>query len=319
MGEPLLAAQRAQAEELDLYALHESDYPLEWMPDPWADVSEAGEWLLELAHEEGVDAVHLNSFSHGALAWPAPVLVAGHSCVCSWWRAVHGEEAPPLWNRYRDEVARGLAGAGAVVAPSAVMLAALRRHYGLRGGTVIANGSSAPARGHSEKQPFVLAAGRFWDPAKNLSALAAAATSLPWPVFAAGPVSGTAPPGLRALGELAADELLELREEAAIFAAPARYEPFGLSALEAARAGCALVLGDIPSLREVWGDAAVYADPGNPAHLHGQLSHLIEHDRVRREMAGRARARARRYSVARMTGAYLQLYRRIGSRMAVAA
>ncbi len=31
---------------------------------------------------------------------------------------------------------------------------------------------------------------------------------------------------------------------------PARYEPFGLSVLEAALSGCALVLGDIPSLRE---------------------------------------------------------------------
>ena len=46
--------------------------------------------------------------------------------------------------------------------------------------------------------------------------------------------------------------------EASIYALPARYEPFGLSALEAALSGCALVLGDIPSLREIWGPAAIY-------------------------------------------------------------
>ena len=50
---------------------------------------------------------------------------------------------------------------------------------------------------------------------------------------------------------------------AAIYALPAHYEPFGLSILEAAMSGCALVLGDIPSLREIWGDAAVFVHPDN--------------------------------------------------------
>jgi glycogen synthase len=48
---------------------------------------------------------------------------------------------------------------------------------------------------------------------------------------------------------------------ASIYALPARYEPFGLSALEAALSGCALILGDIPSLREVWLEAAPYVSP----------------------------------------------------------
>ena len=48
---------------------------------------------------------------------------------------------------------------------------------------------------------------------------------------------------------------------AAIYALPARYEPFGLTALEAGLSGCALVLGDIPSLREVWGETACFVPP----------------------------------------------------------
>jgi hypothetical protein len=58
---------------------------------------------------------------------------------------------------------------------------------------------------------------------------------------------------VRCLGPLEASELAGWMHRAAIYALPARYEPFGLSALEAAQAGCALVLGDLSSLREVWG------------------------------------------------------------------
>jgi len=36
------------------------------------------------------------------------------------------------------------------------------------------------------------------------------------------------------------------------------YEPFGLAPLEAALSRCAIVANDIPSLREVWGSAAMY-------------------------------------------------------------
>jgi glycogen(starch) synthase len=96
---------------------------------------------------------------------------------------------------------------------------------------------------------------------------------------------------------------------AAIYCLPARYEPFGLSALEAALSGCALVLGDIPSLREVWGDeAAVYVPPNEHAALREALLGLIRHPAKRRERARLARARAERYSTERFASAYLDAY-----------
>ena len=59
-------------------------------------------------------------------------------------------------------------------------------------------------------------------------------------------------PLLEALGKLPAAEMKLWFAHAAIYCLPARYEPFGLSVLEAGLSGCALVLGDIPSLREIW-------------------------------------------------------------------
>ena len=76
---------------------------------------------------------------------------------------------------------------------------------------------------------------------------------------------------VRHLGHLPQSKLQAWFERAAIFAAPARYEPFGLSILEAALAGCALVLGDIPSLRENWNDAALFVPPEDSRTLEAAL------------------------------------------------
>jgi glycogen(starch) synthase len=316
MGGRLSDDQREQAAAAGPAALHESALRLEWMDDPWDDVERAGEWLLELAEDELPDLVHLNSYSHGSLPWRRPVVVAGHSCVLSWWRSVRGVPAPAEWRRYRRAVASGLAAADAVVAPTQAMLGELREHYGLNGGLVIANGSSsAPAP--LPKEPFVLAAGRFWDEAKNLAALDEAAAGLVWPVVVAG--GGGAPRHARGLGPLPHSTLSALMARAAVFAAPARYEPFGLAALEAARAGCALVLGQIGSLREVWGEAARYVDPADPIDLRSSLERLIDDGELRAAMARRARTRSRRYTAERMGADYARLYARLREARPVAA
>ena len=54
---------------------------------------------------------------------------------------------------------------------------------------------------------------------------------------------------------------------ATVYVAPSRYEPFGLAPLEAALAGCALVLSDIATFRELWDGCAEFFAPGDPAAL----------------------------------------------------
>jgi glycogen(starch) synthase len=278
------------------------DLKLEWMDDPWDDVAEAERWLLDLEEQERPDVVHLNGFAHGAAAFRAPKLVAGHSCVLSWWRAVKGAEAPPEWDTYRRRTRAGIAGADAVIAPTAFMLRELDELYGPLPAIarVVHNGSAASARS-VPKEPFVLAAGRFWDEAKNLHALDEAAASLDAPVLLAGETGGRSPRHAWPLGPLGPGELAALRARAAVFAAPARYEPFGLAILEAARAGCSLVLGDIPSLRELWDGAARFVDPDDPEALRAALAKALAAPRPATE-------RAARYSVEAMANAHRAIY-----------
>lgn len=313
MGAPLTTQQRAAVQRLKNLTVYESTFKLEWMQDPWDDVDAAGTWLLDVAAHTRPDVVHLNSYAHGALPWRSPTLVVGHSCVWSWFAAVR-ETPPTPWERYRREVRRGLQAAGLVTAPTEAMLTALCTHYGaFAGAPVIYNGRRPGRFPPRAKKPYILTIGRLWDAAKNVAALAHVAPQLSWPVFVAGaerhPEGGTASfPGVQRLGHLAPAEVAVWLGHAAIFALPARYEPFGLAVLEAGLAGCALVLGDIPSLREVWDGAALFVPPEQPDALADVLAHLIRDVRWREMMAWRARTRAVQYTPARMAHAYVTLY-----------
>jgi glycogen(starch) synthase len=129
MGRAPSPRQRAQVAAVPGLRLHAQELRLCWMQDPWDDLARAAGWLSGLAAEIEPDLVHLNDFGHAALDWPVPVLLVGHSCVCSWWRAVRGEEAPPEWDRYRALVRAGLERADLVAAPSRAMRDALSLHY----------------------------------------------------------------------------------------------------------------------------------------------------------------------------------------------
>jgi glycosyltransferase involved in cell wall biosynthesis len=311
LGAPPDPDQRREAERanIELYAGH---YRLEWMEDPWADVERAGDWLLALADVVGPDLVHLNGYAHGSLPWRRPHLIVAHSCVCSWWEAVHGA-APPHLHPYRRRVREGLQATDWIAAPSQAMLQALHRHYGpLPAGRVIHNGSAGGYQGMA-KRPLALAVGRAWDAGKNFEALSAAAPQIAWPVCLIGPLrhpegGERALPGLRTLGSLDGETLARWYGMASLFIAPARYEPFGLAALEAARAGCALILGDIPSQRELWDGAAVFVDHDDPEALAAAAGELINNASRRRYFMKAARERARRYSITAMANGYLELY-----------
>jgi glycosyltransferase involved in cell wall biosynthesis len=209
-----------------------------------------------------------------------------------------------------------------VIAPSAAMLAELNAHYGgLVNGRVIPNGRDSSIFCPLEKKEFVLTAGRLWDEAKNVAALEDIAPQLLWPIYIAGeekhPSNEPQSPTERGarknsspmrLGLLSTEELASWYAYAAIYALPAHYEPFGLSVLEAALSGCALVLGDIASLREIWGDAAVFVPPDDGDAITYAINTLISDSSVRTAFAAKARTRALEFTPQRMVAGYLEAY-----------
>ena len=314
MGRKLDPNEQASVFGLQNVELCESAYKLEWMSEPWSDVEAAGRWLLDVESRFRPSLIHLNQYSHGALPWKAPCLMVGHSCVYSWFEAVKGSPPGPEWQSYKRAVRVGLQGADLVTAPSRSMLQSLERHYGsFAAAEPIYNGRSGTCFAPGKKQAFVFTAGRLWDEAKNIGSLKSIVGKIPWPMYAAGESRNPDGPqvlltGMTSLGRLPSRTLSGWLSRAAIFILPAHYEPFGLSALEAALSGCALILGDNASLREIWDDAALFVRPDDPEHILVSLLELIANSSLREDFSRRARRRARLFTTERMVQGYMAVY-----------
>jgi len=304
-------AQRAMLSQ-NAVRLVESPLALEWQDPAGEGMDAARHFYAALEAKLRPDIVHLNSFREATFDWHCPVLVAAHSCVNSWGIACQDTAflSDQRWRSYTRHVAAGLDQATAWVCPTYAFRDMVLDLYQPRApGFVIWNGSPRQTGGTCPKEPMILAAGRMWDAAKNLSALEQAAAGLDWPVLVAGSTLDIASdPVIRQLGVVSHAELSQLMQRAAIFASPARYEPFGLSVLEAAAAGCALVLADIKTFRELWNDAALFVDPTDAHALHRALADLSADTARCARLQEAARTRSRRYALRRMIDSYVALY-----------
>jgi glycogen synthase len=306
--------QQHEVAQQDNVVLIPTKYRLEWMDDCLSDLEASGDALLTMEQQYKPDLVHVNGYWHARLGHCAPVLVVAHSCVSSWWQACRGTPLPAQWTPYRRRIREALSAADLLVAPTAAFLRDFQSHHGLaQRARVIRNGRDGTDLPPIAKENFVLAAGRVWDEAKNIGVLCKVARDLDVPVTVAGETS--APDGSAAelnhvqmLGRLAPAQLARKMAQAAIFAAPARYEPFGLTILEAALANCALVLGDIPSFRELWEGAAVFVHPDDEDQWRNVLAGLSRAPSSVAELGAKARARALLYSTQRMADSYRDTY-----------
>jgi glycosyltransferase involved in cell wall biosynthesis len=298
-----------------------TNLPLDWTAGRSEDLDVAGRRLAELADRVGADLVHLNSPALAAVArFRQPLVIGMHSCLASWWRAVRGDgDMPADFARRTRHVGLALSRCAAVVAPSRALAAEVEEIYRPSAPVVaVPNGRSPlsdrllPHR-RDPRPDFVLASGRLWDEAKGLAVLDDAAGLASAPVMAAGPLAG--PAGARGqathvrwVGALSEPGLARWMADAAVYAAPCLYEPFGLGVLEAAQAGCALVLSDIATFRELWAGAADFVPPRDPAALAEALDRAIFDLAHRRRRAEAARERARALSVGAMTTGMLRIY-----------
>jgi hypothetical protein len=281
-----------------------------------AAMVQAAESIAALAAETEADIVQLNDPALAALAdFGRPVVAVLHSCIAARWEAVEGTKLPAEFEWRVELVARGLRSAGAVVAPTSAFGASAQRHYGLAAPPrTVHHGRSPVAVPNGVPHDFVFTSGHLWDQGKNLGMLDAAAGRIGVPVRAAGPLAG--PNGARVLfdnihclGTLGEEELGRWLSARPVFVSAALHEPFGLAVLEAASAGCALVLSDIPAFRELWEEVAVFVDPRDEDGFARAIGDLVGDDFERAVLGRAARERAGRYTPDAMAAQMANLYR----------
>jgi glycogen synthase len=331
-GEIPGAEQTAWLEGLPKFDYRPTGFKLEWMQDSAEDLRVSADYLASIVREVKPDLLHLNQFYYGAINVEQPRIVVAHSDVVTWWMDVHGRTPPESeWlGWYREMIARGVERANMVVAPSQAMMDSFTAVYPRPAQTaVIYNGRTANLfNPHLTKEQSVLSVGRVWDGGKNTAILTE--QRMPMPVYIVGNEQHpdpafrgegkSIPANVHMLGRRNEAQLRHLYARAAVYAATSKYEPFGLAPLEAAMSRCAIVANDIRSLREVWGEAALYYEQNNAESLKQILTRLSVDAELRMTYAGLAYQRARhRYSADRMVDEYLELYKTLVSAGVVAA
>lgn len=310
--------RREAAADLQLI---DTGLPLEWLDTDADEITRAGEELARIAAAERAEIVQTSSAALLAGAsFDCPTVAVQHSCVATWWEAVKGTALPPDFEWRRDLVTRGLRNADAVVAPSRAFAEATRRAYGLERPVLAVHNGRTPRLVRPIPQgDFAFTAGRLWDEGKNAATLDAAAALVGAPFQAAGATRGPngarfEPDHLIALGELSEERVGGVLAARPVFASAALYEPFGLSVLEAAQAGCALVLSDIPTHRELWDGAALFADARSADGFADAIRTLVQNREERQRLGERARNHARQYSTERVALEMAAIYARVPQR-----
>ncbi len=296
--------------------LYAGNFKLEWMEGCETDVLEARRWLKDIYKQVKPDILHFNNYGQTDAAWDCPVITVYHSCVQTWWRAVYGAPPPEAWGWYTGIVQAAIDKSDIVIAPSRAMLHQAEVAFGDFNTAEIINNGIDFQQQEVDKEPFILTAGRVWDEAKNIRLLCDITGELPWPVYVAGDNKGAEHnfPNIHFTGQLPENDMQRMMDKASVFVMPSKYEPFGLAVLEAARAGCALVLADIPTFRELWGDAAAYFNPFDAQSAKTAIKSIVDNELVRNDFAGKAKEKAESFSAALMAGKYYELYTKLYAR-----
>ncbi|HZW15544.1 MAG TPA: glycosyltransferase family 4 protein [Brevundimonas sp.] len=307
--------QRRAAERIAGLTVVEAGLPLDWTAERPEEITEAARGVAALAAARGADLVHLNTPALAAeVRFSVPVVGACHSCLASWWSAVRGDAPMPEAFRWRTGLlARGYAGCDRLIAPSYAFMQTTAALYGVVPQMVHNGRASLAGTPRTDRRRLVLTSGRLWDEGKNVRTLDRAARRMRGQVYAAGAVKG--PDGqavafdhVLCLNQLDSAVLTKQLERTAVFASLSLYEPFGLGVLEAAQAGCALVLSDIPTFRELWQGAAVFVPADNDAAVAEALDSLLDDPEGAAEMGRAAMIRSSQFTVDAMVEGTLAAY-----------
>ena len=310
--------------------------PMEVVPVParTQGVVERAVWrerhLASLARARAVDVVLCPVPELPLRRLPVPTVVVVHDVGPLIAREFY---ALPKKLRYRAFLPRTCRQASAVVCVSDATLADLVAATGIdpRRCAVIGEGPQVlgtPRDGPPVLGPYVLYVGSL-EPRKNVDSLvdawAGAGAELPASLVIVGPAEERERRRLerkieraglgervRHLGFVGAEELTALYRDAAAVALPSLYEGFGLPVLEAMTWGAPVVTSDIPSVREIAGDAALYVSrPLDPNAWRSELARVCAEPGLRADLARRGTAAAERFSWPRVGEEFADLLRHV--------
>jgi alpha-1,3-rhamnosyl/mannosyltransferase len=114
---------------------------------------------------------------------------------------------------------------------------------------------------------------------------------------------------LHHFGYVSEQELAAFYRNARLFVFPSRYEGFGLPLLEAMSAGVPAVASDLPVLRELGGDAALYAPALDEETWAERVEELLSDGELAERLAAAGRERATLFTWERAAEEHVAVFR----------
>lgn len=97
-------------------------------------------------------------------------------------------------------------------------------------------------------------------------------------------------------GYVSGDELVRIYEQASVFVFPSLYEGYGIPPLEAMSFGVPVLASDIPVLKEVCGNAALYCDAYSADSIANNLAVILTDQKLRKRLQRSGRERVQQYT-----------------------
>lgn len=113
---------------------------------------------------------------------------------------------------------------------------------------------------------------------------------------------------IKFLGKVGDEELKSLYQNAVALVQPSLMEGFGLPALEAMTNGCIVLASDIPALKEVCGDAAIYFNPLDVVDIRKNLELIVNDEELRKKMIGKGYKQVKKFSWEKMAKETFEVY-----------
>ncbi|MBN2072641.1 MAG: glycosyltransferase family 4 protein [Actinobacteria bacterium] len=115
-------------------------------------------------------------------------------------------------------------------------------------------------------------------------------------------------------GKITDGDLLQLYNQAELFAYPSFLEGFGLPPLEAMQCGLPVICSDSSSLREVVGNAGIMVPPNEYSILSGNIAKMLDSGQLRGEYSGKGLKKARTFSWEKTAQRAIKIYHKIADK-----
>ena len=218
---------------------------------------------------------------------------------------------------YKQIINKSLNNADIIIAPSRFFAENIVKTFNFtKGIKIIYNGIDYKPHSCLKESPTLVTFGNMSDNIKHINLLLNMAYRLPdnikIKIIGDSQFDRKLPKNVEFLKNLSNFDLQEVYKNSSIYLALSNYESNGLSSMQAAYSGCAILANDIPACKELWGDCAYIFDRDDQNSLMRCINNLVENPNLLEITSRNCQAKALSvFNSKRMAYEYINLYKNI--------